>query len=91
MGAGVSPVKQFGHVGRHGSTPFSWRYPAGMMGGDACSSGEVAVAMGLQKLTGLQLELIEIWTGWQGSGRHTRSFRERPVSACGPKEAVLRI
>ena len=63
---------------------------SGMVRGDASCRRRPAVAVFLVELSGLELELTKVGTRRQGSGRHTRSFRKRPMSAHGPKEAVIR-
>src|SRR5688572_11271241 len=62
-----------------------------MVGGNSRGRGHIAATMRLLQLIRLELQLVEVRTGGKSSSRHTRSFRERPVSACGPKEAVKRI
>src|SRR4029077_12481495 len=52
-----------------------------MMRGDSACRGTVAITMRTVQLVRLDLELMEAWTWRESSGRHTRSFRQRPMSA----------
>ena len=63
---------------------------ARMVRGDARGRGRSPLAMLLMELVRLQLELGEVGTQGKSSSRHTRSFRKRPMSAHGPKEALAR-
>ena len=62
---------------------------SGMIRDDARRGGQFSLAMGAAQLAGLKLELVEVGTGRKGTARHGRSFRNSPMSACGPKEALV--
>jgi hypothetical protein len=49
------------------------------------------IAVRLMKLVGLTLELSEVRTWRERPSRHARSFRKRPMSAYGPKEALFSL
>ena len=67
---------------------FRYALEARMMSGNARGRSRRRLAMLLMEFVRLQLELGEVRTQWEGSSRHTRSFRKRPMSAHGPKEAL---
>src|SRR5262245_45779794 len=62
-----------------------------MMRGDPSGRGHVAIAMCTAQLVRLNLELVEARTWRECSGRHARSFRERPMSAVRAERSVIRI
>ena len=61
---------------------------ARMVRGNARGRSRGSLAMLLMEFVRLQLELGEVGTQWERSSRHRRSFRKRPMSAHGPKEAL---
>ena len=64
---------------------------ARMVRGNARGRSRRTLAMLLMEFVRLQLELGEVRTQWESSSRHTRSFRKRPMSAHGPKEALPNV